>query len=82
MFNLAPASLDLTTPQSAIPNFDDVPKEMDIFFKTEAAFLPDGKTFGQLTPEEADLVKEKYRFSPYVPGIYQGITWRGQGSIS
>ena len=57
-------------------NPEDIPKEMDIFFRSEASFLPKGRTFADLTPEESELLKERYRFSPLRPGIYQGITGR------
>ena len=62
---------------SATPPIDpasDVPKEFDIYFKDESEFLPEGKTFKDLTPEEEQRLKSQYRFSPYKPGIYQGLT--------
>ena len=60
--------------QPTVNTNQDIPKEMDIFFRSEASFLPTGKTFNDLTPEELELVKNQYRFSPFKPGIYQGIT--------
>jgi len=52
----------------------DIPKEMDIFFRKETAFLPPGKTFEDLTPEELKDVMDKYRFDAMKPGLYQQIT--------
>ena len=52
----------------------DVPKEFDIFYRTESEFLPGGKTFADLTPEEREKVRNQYRFDPLKPGCYQGIT--------
>lgn len=60
-----------------IPNNQDLPKEMDIFYKAEVDFLPPGKTLKDLTPEELALLQSQYRFSPYRPGMYQGITGFG-----
>ena len=79
MYILTPIPLD--TPPSeekelAIPTIADIPKDMDVFSQTEATFLPEGKTFAQLTPEEVITLRNKYQFSPYRPGEYQGITWR------
>jgi len=51
-----------------------VPGEMNIFMKTESYFLPEGKTWEDLTHEERKELQNKYRFSPYRPGVYQGIT--------
>ena len=61
-------------PQPTVPNNQDVPKEMDIFFRNEADFLPAGKTFADLTPEELTVLKDQYKFSPFRPGIYQAVT--------
>ena len=69
------------TPHQETPKVDtgdEIPKEMNIFFRNEASFLPEGKTsFDELTPEELQLLKSRYRFSPFRPGIYQGITGMG-----
>ena len=62
--------------QAAIPISSDIPKDMDVFNQPESFFLPEGKTFAQLTPEEIIELRNKYRFAEYRPGIYQGITWR------
>lgn len=55
----------------------DIPKEMNIFFVPEAHFLPEGKTYSDLTPEELKLLGAKYRFSYYRPGLYQTISGMG-----
>lgn len=52
----------------------NVPKEMDIFARSFSFFMPKGRRWEDLTPKEKEEVKNKYRFSPMVPGIYQGIT--------
>ena len=84
---MLPVSFDpaLTAPKDPpIPNADTVPKEMDIFFKDEAQFLPEGKTWDDLTPEELKLAKAQYRFSPLKPGIYQtltGMSGTGRGGM-
>ena len=62
-------------PQDA-PTFDVqvIPKELDIFYRNEADFLPEGKTFADLTPEEERRLQSQYRFSPLRPGLYQTIS--------
>jgi len=55
-------------------NVQDIPKELDIFLRSEASFLPEGKSLKDLTPEEIKALKNQYRFSPFRPGLYQGIT--------
>ena len=62
-----------------VPNNQDVPKELDVYARSETDFLPPGKTFKDLTPEELKLVQDKYRFDVLKPGIYQGITGRVKG---
>jgi hypothetical protein len=57
----------------------EIPKDMNIYFRSESSFLPDGKTFATLTDEEILILKSRYRFSPYKPGMYQAIT--GMGSM-
>jgi len=61
-------------PPSKVEPASVVPKEFDIYYKDESQFLPEGKTFNELTPEEEQRLKSQYRFSPYKPGTYQGIT--------
>ena len=73
---LSPLPLTEEQQQLAIPIIADIPKDMDVFFQPEASFLPNGKTFAQLTPEEVIELRNKYKYSPYRPGIYQAITWR------
>ena len=62
-----------------IGNGQDLPKDLDIFYKDESEFLPEGKTFADLTPEEARIVQNKYRFSCLRPGMYQAISGMGSG---
>ena len=57
-----------------IDNNQEIPKEMNIFYSSLSSFIPPGKTWEQLTPREQQEIKDKYRFSPLKPGIYQGIT--------
>ena len=51
-----------------------IPYDLDIFYRGEEYFLPDGKDFEDLTFEERKKIQSQYRFSPLRPGIYQGIT--------
>ena len=55
-----------------------VPDAMNIFMRTESSFLPEGKTWDDLTYEERKELQNKYRFSPFRPGMYQGITGIGR----
>ncbi len=55
-------------------NQGDVPDELDIFFRSESYFLPDGKEFKDLTPEEQKIVRDRYRFDCLRPGMYQTLT--------
>lgn len=55
------------------------PKEFDIFYSSEADFLPEGKSFDSLTKEEIKRLKDQYRFAPEKPGQYQGITGISHG---
>jgi len=57
-----------------IYNNQEIPKEMNIFFRDETDFLPPGKTFDDLTDAEKETLRQQYRFSPYRPGIYQTLT--------
>ena len=69
------------TPAPAIDpgvfNVSDLPKEMEIYVQTENDFLPPGKTMSDLTPDELETLRQRYRFSFFRPGIYQGITGKG-----
>jgi hypothetical protein len=62
-------------PSEPVFNVQEVPKEMDIYYKSESAFLPEGKTIADLTPEETRVLQNQYRFSPLRPGIFQAITF-------
>jgi len=70
--------LDFTPgqPPPDTPTFNPqiIPKELDIFFRNEADFLPEGKEFTDLTPEEERRLRSQYRFSPFRPGLYQVIS--------
>jgi len=68
----------LKNPEKKVDTYDDVPKDMDVFQRSEEQFLPEGKTFDDLTRKELEDLKSKYRFDYYKPGVYQGITWRGK----
>jgi len=56
---------------------DEIPKDMDVFQRSEAQFLPEGKSFEDLTKEELKELRRRYRFDYYKPGVYQGITGYG-----
>ena len=79
MLNFIPDNTAMSDP---IFNPQEIPKEMDIFYKNENDFLPPGKTFKDLTPEEQRVLQNQYRFSPLRPGIYQGITGISKGNNS
>lgn len=71
------ANVILISEHTVSPN-QDIPKDqLDIFFRDESEFLPEGKTWADLTEEEKALVKARYRFDPMRPGMYQGITGLG-----
>lgn len=58
-------------------NVGEIPEELDVFYRAEHDFLPEGKDFSELTKEEMDELRSRHRFSPFKPGIYQGITGLG-----
>jgi hypothetical protein len=62
----------VSTPQ--VDTGDEIPEELDIFFRDERTFLPEGKDFKDLTKEERKTLRNQFRFSYLKPGIYQGIT--------
>lgn len=65
-------------------NAQEVPKEFDIFYRAESSFLPPGKIFSDLTPEELRLLQNQYRFDPLRPGMYQcisGMSGTGRGGM-
>ena len=55
-----------------IPTWANIPKELDIFYNAEDVFVN-----SEQTDEEKEVAKEKYRFNPYIPGLYQTITGFG-----
>lgn len=55
----------------------EIPKELDIFSQDETEFLPEGKSFDDLTKEELKELKDKYRFGYFIPGLNQTITGFG-----
>ena len=59
-------------PDPAIPTYANIPKELDIFYNPEDDFVNSGQT-----PKEKAEAREKYRFNPYIPGMYQTITGFG-----
>ncbi len=64
-------------PNPPILSNDEIPKgEMELYCRSESSFLPEGKTFADLTEEELKELQSKYRFSPLKPSTYQGITGR------
>ena len=62
--------------EAAVFKAGSIPDELDIFFRDESYFLPEGKTFDDLTDEELAHLRNQYRFSALRPGVYQGITGR------
>jgi hypothetical protein len=56
----------------------EVPKELDIFFRSEPAFYPKGKMLEDMTLEEKKKAQEKYRFDPMRTGIYQTLSGLGK----
>lgn len=60
--------------QTGVSSGDEIPKDLDIFYRAESSFLPPGKKFSDLTEQEITEIKNRYRFDPLRPGIYQGIT--------
>lgn len=56
---------------------DGIPKELNIFYRSLSSFIPFGKKWVDLTTEEKEEVKNKYRFSPLKPGMYQTLTGLG-----
>ena len=81
--NFLPFSTELTTLKADSTSLGaagiekTTPKDLDIFFRPESDFLPEGKGFDDLNETERTELRNKYRFSPYRPGIYYGIQWNG-----
>jgi hypothetical protein len=62
-------------PPEPISTNDEMPKgDMDIYYRSEESFLPEGKKLEDLTPEELEVYKNKIRFSHMVPSSYQLIS--------
>jgi len=59
-----------------VDTYSEIPKEMDVFQQSEASFLPEGKTFEDLSEKELARLRAKYRFRYFKPGKYQSITWK------
>ena len=75
------ANVMLEAEHTVSPN-QDIPKnEMEIYFRNESHFLPEGKTWSDLTDKEKAEVKAKYRWDYYRPACYQGITGIGPQMI-
>ena len=64
--------------ENTVFNVEQIPKELEVYWSSETSFLPDGKTFDDLTSEEKAKLRSQYRFSPYRPGLYQTITGYGK----
>lgn len=76
---LLPLAHVILDTEHAVPNNQDIPKdEMDIFYRSESEFLPEGKTWNDLTDKEKEELKAKYRFDPMRPGMYQAVTAVGR----
>ena len=65
------------TPAGSTFNPEIIPKSMNIYYRSERSFLPEGKDFDDLTEDELARVRTRYRFSPLRPGMYQAITGIG-----
>ena len=69
--------IDNSPKRESVFNVDEIPKELDIFFRQLSVFLPEGKTLEDLTPIELAKIKAQYRFDALRPGLYQQITGIG-----
>ena len=58
----------------ALETNKNLPKELEIFYQTIQSFIPEGKTWNDLTKDEQEEVKNKYRFAPLKPGQYQNLS--------
>jgi len=75
------ANVMLEAEHTVSPN-QEIPKDqLDVYFRDESHFLPEGKTWSDLTDKEKAEAKAKYRFDPMRPGMYQGITGIGPQMI-
>ena len=66
--------LPLNSQGVVVNTSQEIPKEMDIFYRQIYAFIPEGKTWADLTEEEKKIIEDQFRFDPLKPGVYQGIT--------
>lgn len=66
--------LPLNSQGVVVNTSQEIPKEMDIFYRQIYAFIPEGKTWDDLTEEEKKIIENQFRFDPLKPGVYQGIT--------
>jgi hypothetical protein len=78
MLEFMPFSPDSPQKSDKVIKAGDVPKEFDIFKRDESTFLPEGKTFADLTPEEEEVLRQRYRFDFYRPGIYGSLSGFGK----
>jgi len=69
--------LPINNNNTGLQTYMEVPDEMDVYMRTESSFLPPGKTWDDLTPEERAEVKLKYRFDCFKPGQFQNISGFG-----
>ena len=77
MSNLIPKNAFPKGSKRVVKFSSEVPKELDIFFRMEPTFFPKGKQLEDMSDEEKKVSKNKYRFDPYKPGIYQTLTGLG-----
>jgi hypothetical protein len=78
MFEMNEFKSNIHTPK--VDTYDDVPSDMDVFWRTESQFLPPGKTFEDLTEKEMTKLRNQYKYDYYKPGVYGAITWRSPSS--
>jgi len=64
-------------PPDKMQQSQDIPQSMDVYFRDESFFIPAGKKISDLTSEELAEMRARYRFDPYRPACYQGITGFG-----
>jgi len=65
-------------PREPVELNDEIPKELEIFYQAEKEFLPEGKDFEDLTEEELETLKNRYRFAALKPGVNQTISGFGK----
>jgi len=58
-----------------IPNNADIANNrLDVYYRSINDFIPPGKTWETMTPEEIEKVQAQYRFDYMRPSQYQAIT--------